>query len=295
MSGSFNVGGIPSLFKKITFEGSTGTGRINLPDAGTTAADGIQFGTGTANLYRSNGIRTDGYFTMGDAFYMAGGSLVFSKLGGTLKLNDNLSWTGLIFKGLYTIEGTSLTGSSATSALSITQTWNTTGSPTLIFANVLHSASGASSLLMDLQYASVSKFLVTKAGDLSCAGATFGYLTLTNGASFAFGTRSVIASTANNNVRFTNYAGTDFGLLQFGGTTSSFPSLKRSTTNLQVRLADDSAFSFIEDLYRRAGSGSPEGVVTAPIGAYYSRTDGGAGTSLYVKESGTGNTGWIAK
>lgn len=45
----------------------------------------------------------------------------------------------------------------------------------------------------------------------------------------------------------------------------------------------------------RAGSGSPEGVVTAPIGSLFSRTDGGAATSLYVKESGAGNTGWIAK
>lgn len=45
----------------------------------------------------------------------------------------------------------------------------------------------------------------------------------------------------------------------------------------------------------RAGSGSPEGSVTAPIGSIYSRTDGGASTSLYVKESGTGNTGWVAK
>ena len=44
-----------------------------------------------------------------------------------------------------------------------------------------------------------------------------------------------------------------------------------------------------------AGSGSPEGVVTAPIGTLYSRSDGGAGTSLYVKESGTGNTGWVGK
>ena len=43
------------------------------------------------------------------------------------------------------------------------------------------------------------------------------------------------------------------------------------------------------------GAGSPEGVVTAPIGSLYTRTDGGAGTTLYVKESGTGNTGWIAK
>ena len=45
----------------------------------------------------------------------------------------------------------------------------------------------------------------------------------------------------------------------------------------------------------RAGAGSPEGVVTARIGSIYQRTDGGAGTSFYVKESGTGNTGWAAK
>lgn len=43
------------------------------------------------------------------------------------------------------------------------------------------------------------------------------------------------------------------------------------------------------------GTGSPEGVVTAPIGSIYTRTDGGVGTTLYVKESGTGNTGWVAK
>lgn len=43
------------------------------------------------------------------------------------------------------------------------------------------------------------------------------------------------------------------------------------------------------------GTGTPEGAVTAPVGAMYSRTDGGASTTFYVKESGTGNTGWIAK
>lgn len=44
-----------------------------------------------------------------------------------------------------------------------------------------------------------------------------------------------------------------------------------------------------------AGAGSPESVVAAVIGSLYMRTDGGANTSLYVKESGTGNTGWVAK
>lgn len=43
------------------------------------------------------------------------------------------------------------------------------------------------------------------------------------------------------------------------------------------------------------GTGTPEGAVTAPIGSLFSRTDGGASTTLYVKESGAGNTGWVAK
>lgn len=42
------------------------------------------------------------------------------------------------------------------------------------------------------------------------------------------------------------------------------------------------------------GLGSPNGVVTAPVGRIYLRGDGAAGTVLYVKESGTGNTGWVA-
>ena len=44
-----------------------------------------------------------------------------------------------------------------------------------------------------------------------------------------------------------------------------------------------------------SGSGSPQGVLTATVGSLYTRTDGGANTTLYVKESGTGNTGWVAK
>lgn len=43
------------------------------------------------------------------------------------------------------------------------------------------------------------------------------------------------------------------------------------------------------------GTGSPEGVVTAVIGSLFQRSDGGAVTTLYVKESGAGNTGWVAK
>ena len=54
-------------------------------------------------------------------------------------------------------------------------------------------------------------------------------LTMTNGSS---------------NVIFANAATSP--LFQFAGSTSSFPALKRSTTSLQARLADDSAFAAIQ-------------------------------------------------
>lgn len=85
--------------------------------------------------------------------------------------------------------------------------------------------------------------------------------------------------------------------MQFGGTTSSFPALKRSATGIAVKLADDSGYGILEMASSRkwlSGSGSPESSVTSSVGGLYLRTDGASGTTLYVKESGTGNTGWTA-
>jgi hypothetical protein len=45
-----------------------------------------------------------------------------------------------------------------------------------------------------------------------------------------------------------------------------------------------------------SGAGSPEGVVPGSPGDFYTNTTGGAGTTLYVKETGVGTTtGWVAK
>jgi hypothetical protein len=40
------------------------------------------------------------------------------------------------------------------------------------------------------------------------------------------------------------------------------------------------------------GTGSPEGVVTAPVGTYYTDTDLTNGAMRWAKKTGTGNTGW---
>lgn len=42
-------------------------------------------------------------------------------------------------------------------------------------------------------------------------------------------------------------------------------------------------------------TGTPESMIAAPIGSIASRTEGGAGTSFYVKQTGTGTTGWVGK
>ena len=42
------------------------------------------------------------------------------------------------------------------------------------------------------------------------------------------------------------------------------------------------------------GRGSPEGVVSASVGSDYRNLDGGAGVTFWVKQSGTGPTGWAS-
>lgn len=54
-------------------------------------------------------------------------------------------------------------------------------------------------------------------------------------------------------------------------------------------------YDMLADVRDIRNTGSPEGVYAAGVGSLYHRTNGGANTTLYVKESGTGNTGWVVK
>jgi hypothetical protein len=68
-----------------------------------------------------------------------------------------------------------------------------------------------------------------------------------NAAIIGFGGNTVyVGSPSDGVLRITNNALNGFNRLQFGGETASFPALKRSSTTLQARLADDSAFAPIQ-------------------------------------------------
>jgi hypothetical protein len=94
-------------------------------------------------------------------------------------------------------------GSLAGSALNLAQTWNTTGAPTAIKLNVTNTASGAASNLLDLQVDTVSKFAITKGGQIiGSAGSallpTYGFFDSNWGTGYAgwFKTADMIACSA---------------------------------------------------------------------------------------------------
>jgi hypothetical protein len=107
---------------------------------------------------------------------------------------------------------------------------------------------------------------------------------------FAASTNALWVST--NGSVFIPHLQVDAGLTIPGAGTSTFDSATISNI-AQVGSVKYGSAGGPQDLY---GTGSPLNVVSAPVGSTFRRTDGGANTSFYVKESGgTGSTGWVGK
>lgn len=166
---------------------------------------------------------------------------------GTLRPgSDNtfdLGQTGVRVRNGYFYASLNVSGATLTAsgpALNLSQTWNNAGVAfNAVLVNVTDTASNGSSTLMQLQNGGVSYFTVSKFGQVTIGS------NMIIGASSAFlwGGRSVIYSPADGRVLLQNQAQNDFNLLQFGGTTSAFPALKRNGALIDVRLADDSGYA----------------------------------------------------
>jgi hypothetical protein len=97
--------------------------------------------------------------------------------------------------GTTTITPATLTGTAATSALDISQTWNTTGTPTAIKLNITDTASNGNSRLLDIQVGGSSKFIFVKNGNLF-----FGVLNNSSAINGDDTTRSLIFKTSMTTV-----------------------------------------------------------------------------------------------
>lgn len=114
---------------------------------------------------------------------------------------------------------------------SLLQVWNDVSTLfTGILLNVIDTASSASSLLLDLQVNSVSKFKIEKTGNIT--GTNF----------------SITPGASNGNLNIGPISGSGNTLIGIGGSTNLYPALKATSNTLQVRLADDSSETTVSAL-----------------------------------------------
>lgn len=206
-------------------------------DTITTATGGTrQFGFTACKFVRINAVsRTGGTSSIGTLVTSRG--FITSSSAGSL---SSLNLTG----ALNINQGTITTDQQA---ISSTATWNNAGVAFKHWRAVItDTASAAGSLPIEIlggaagttNLLSVSKTGILTTGSSIVSGVD---VSVPAGRLFNWVTRSIMQSPSDGVILFSNNAITDFSRLQFGGTTSSFPALKRVTTGLEVRLADDSS------------------------------------------------------
>ena len=184
--------------------------------------------------------------------------------------------------------GPAITAGTATTdvqALSATQTWNASG---VAFTGwkftITDTASAAGSLAMQIlggAAGTTNLISVSKGGAVTAAGlitggalATNEYLSIPTTGRIDFAGQSRIYNSSDGVLKLSNNAISDFNRLQFGGTTSSFPAIKRNAAILEARLADDSAAGTFQGKYNSSdgtagvsGTGSTitckDGIITS--------------------------------
>jgi hypothetical protein len=210
----------------------------------------------------------------------------------TLTLINGTTFTGPAVSGTAAILGAntfvgqqivSLNGAASTPPVTLTGTWFSGGSatttkpqvliePTGVTSNAwsangtgfgINAANGVTGNLADFQTNGTSRFRVSASGQVFVENLLVNTnIVLPSGGVLEYTGRSKLGSDANGDFTLYNNAFTSFNKLNFGGITSSFPALKRSGTEIQVRLADDSAYGTFEGKYN-SSDGSAGVTVTS--------------------------------
>ena len=218
----------------------------------STAADGT-FSTAGETAWEADHTVTGSAMAIGDAVTSGTSTnTLFVDSSGNLAQSSKFTFPSPDVAG----QGPSIVAGTATTdvaAFSLTRTNNdaavatgvkwtftdTTSAAGFLPFQILGGAAGTTNLIK------VAKDGLITAGTYFEVAAAYGF--------YWTGSTTILAP-SNGVLRITDNAGTDFNRLQFGGTTSSFPSIKRSTTKLQARLADDSAYATFDGKFAASGA-----------------------------------------
>lgn len=171
------ISNVTSGLGDMAYQNSGSVSGFTIADNNTLAFNANSLGG--YQIYVYNYDFGDYAFTLDD-----GGNASFA---GVVSIGDTLNggdiWANALYSGggstanaigVYSplsLTGPNVTGSSSGNPeINITQTWNTTGTPTLIKANVTNTASNGNAKLLDLQTGGVSRFSVNASGDVVVSG-----------------------------------------------------------------------------------------------------------------------------
>lgn len=135
---------------------------------------------------------------------------------------------------------------------------------------------GANTWASTQAFAAITATTITASSDISAGQHLYTVNRLYLGA--ASGTSTFITSAGDGNITLSNAAASGFTALNFGGATASFPALRRSSTALEIKLADNSAYADVRAqdvsasqhlftqnrLYLGAVSGSTNTFISSP-------------------------------
>ena len=239
-------GGMTSVTVGSTQIAGGTTGRVLYDNAGVLG-EMTNTGTGTVNVLQTSPA------LITPALGIATGTSL--ALGGA-----TIGTNALAVTGTQTITGGTVTASAP--VLNATQTWNNAAVAfSGIFANFTNTASLSTSKPLQIQVGGSNVFYVDTSGSTVATGNIYAG----GGNAFAWSGSSLITAPSDGIIRLSNAALTGFTRLQFGGTTSSFPAIKRNGAVMNFVLADDSAFATVAT-----------GTVVASIGSAFQWNAGSA-------------------
>lgn len=253
----------------------------------------IDNGDGTCTAYVEDRTNADAVSTPG-AVLASGLKIVGTASGGVTGTGTTgrlTKWTN----GPASIIGDSLLNETGGNIVQVTGkllgTTGTVSNPTIAFSaeattGMAFQVAGVVSLVT----AGVEKLRATATGNVFVFHGTGGLALGNTGSSL------VLSAQTDGVLTMTNAATTGFGRINLGPATALFPALKRSTTTVQVRLADDSAFA-PASASQFIVNGSSSGAITiqgaAAAGTWSLTLPVDDGTpNQFLQTDGNGVTSW---
>ena len=118
----------------------------------------------------------------------------------------------------------------------------------------------------------------------------------TKGSGDSSSSRGVVSFYQTQGITVTNVVGTSYkGWWIAQSLTETIPSTGLVKDNFRTDNLTQIDQTTYPVHYEGSGAGTPEGARIAGVGSVWYRNDGGSNTALYIKESGTSSTGWVAK